>query len=350
MNTHYWVVDEGVDNLCEHPQIKAAAQLLKDQQVVAFPTETVYGLGGNAQSDDAIDRVFQAKGRPSDNPLIVHIASRDLVYDYVSTVNKKAKQLMDAFWPGPLTIVFPHNGTLSTKVTAELPTVAIRMPDHPVALAILTEAALPVAAPSANTSGRPSPTTADHVFGDLDGKIAGIVNGGPTGVGVESTVIDCSGEVPMILRPGGLTKEKIERVVGPVDVDPSLIEEQEAPRSPGMKYTHYAPIAKVTLVEGTDSFFQRQIDKAKQEGLGVGVLVTEEKAGSFEGVTTVTCGTRDNLASVARGLYGALRQFDDHGEVDVIIAQVYPETDIGQAIMNRLRKAAANRIVVENEE
>ncbi len=346
--TNFWSVENNVDNLLESPEILEAAQLLKHNEVVAFPTETVYGLGGNAQSDIAIERIFNAKGRPSDNPLIVHVSKREDVLDYVNQTTEVSERLMDAFWPGPLTLIFEHNETLSKKVTAGLSTVGIRVPDDPVALAVIEASGCPIAAPSANTSGRPSPTTAAHVEEDLSGKIAGIVDGGSTGVGLESTVVDCTGVVPMILRPGGITKEQLEEVVGEVAVDPSLMEEKEAPRSPGMKYTHYAPKAEMTLVHGSDAFFQQQIDQAVEEGLTVGILVPKEKDERFTGaVRTEVCGEAGQIESVARELYGALRRFDSGESIDVIFAQTVGEASLGQAVMNRLRKAAGNRVIVE---
>ncbi|MBM7095575.1 threonylcarbamoyl-AMP synthase [Bacillus sp. H-16] len=349
-NMFIWTVEKDVDNLAESHHIQEAAERLIQNEVVAFPTETVYGLGGNAQSDKAIDRIFQAKGRPSDNPLIVHIAKRDDVKRYVEKTNELGEKLMNAFWPGPLTLVFRHNGRLSTKVTAGLDTVGIRMPDHPVALAVIEASGLPIAAPSANTSGRPSPTTAAHVQEDLRGKIAGIVDGGATGVGLESTVVDCTGEEPMILRPGGITKEQLEAVVGKVAVDPSLAQEKEAPRSPGMKYTHYAPKAEMILVDGSDRFFQEQIDKANRKGLNAGILVPVEKSETFSGMRRQEiCGTESDISTVARELYGALRSFDSGEAVDVIFARTVGEAALGQAVMNRLRKAAGNRVLTENE-
>ncbi|PYZ96096.1 threonylcarbamoyl-AMP synthase [Alteribacter lacisalsi] len=346
--THYFIVDINVDNLSENQAVKDAAALLRKNETVAFPTETVYGLGGNALSGEAIARIFKAKGRPADNPLIAHVADKEDIYRYTEDVNEKAEQLIDAFWPGPLTLIFPHNGSLSEAVTAGLPTVAIRMPGHPLALALIRKAGVPVAAPSANTSGRPSPTSAAHVRVDLDGKIAAVVDGGATGVGLESTVVDCSGDIPVILRPGGITKEQLEEVIGPVEVDPALAAETAAPRSPGMKYTHYAPNAALTVVEGSDRFFQEQIDEAARSGRRVGILVPEEKAGRYTGAAEqVVCGSSHDLRTVARDLYAGLRAFDLSGRSDVIFAAAVPETDIGQAVMNRLRKAAGNRIVSE---
>lgn len=255
--------------------IDAAAALLQEGELVAFPTETVYGLGGDATVSDSVKKIYEAKGRPSDNPLIVHVAERTQLDAFVTDVSDEAQRLMDAFWPGPLTILLPvKEGALAPEVTAGLSTVAVRIPSHPVALAILKAADLPIAAPSANTSGKPSPTKASHVKEDLAGRIACIIDGGTTGVGVESTVLDCSGSQPVILRPGGVTKEALENVVGPVLTDVALKQTTAAPKAPGMKYTHYAPVAPAYLVDGTTDYFQACIRLFQLEGEVVGVLAT----------------------------------------------------------------------------
>ncbi len=264
----HWIVENDVENNKSYPQIVEAARILQENEVVAFPTETVYGLGANAKSDAAVEKIFKAKGRPSDNPLIVHISNKNQLEGLVMSVPSSAEKLIEAYWPGPLTIIFnKKENVLSEKVTAGLDTVAIRMPDHPVALAIIEAAGLPIAAPSANRSGKPSPTTAQHVIDDLDGRIIGVVDGGETGVGVESTVVDCTGPVPIILRPGGVTKEQLQEVVGEIIVDPSLKEGKGAPKSPGMKYTHYAPDAPVYLVEGNSAVIQNLVDEKRKEGI-----------------------------------------------------------------------------------
>ncbi|WP_153126975.1 L-threonylcarbamoyladenylate synthase [Peribacillus tepidiphilus] len=346
MNTIVWKVDNFVDKNIDCPQISQAAELLRKNEVVAFPTETVYGLGANAASDEAVEKIYKAKGRPSDNPLIVHIADIDQLHNIVKEIPEKAHKLIDAFWPGPLTIIFRKKSGLSHLVTAGLDTVAVRMPDHPIALALIKESGLPIAAPSANTSGKPSPTTSDHVKRDLFGKIAGIIDGGETGVGVESTVLDCTEEIPVILRPGGVTKEQLEEVIGEVRLDLALENERVVPKSPGMKYTHYAPEAPLILIKGSKKFFQKQIDEKKAEGLKVGVLTTIENADEYKADYIVTVGSYRNLESVAAGLYRALRSFDDK-DVDIIFGEVYPTSGIGQAIMNRLMKAAGQQLISE---
>ena len=345
MNTKRWSVDKYVDDKDTYPQITQAADLLIKNEVVAFPTETVYGLGGNAQNDEAVTKIFEAKGRPSDNPLIIHIAEEEQLKGFVEEIPEKAAHLMKVFWPGPLTLIFKKKkGMLSDKATAGLSTVAVRMPSHPVALAIIRAAGLPIAAPSANRSGRPSPTIADHVWDDLNERIAGLVDGGPTGVGVESTVLDCTESIPVILRPGGVTKEQLEEVIGEVCIDPALTNKAEAPKSPGMKYRHYAPDAPLTLVNGPKEFIQSLVDKKKAEGLSVGILTTEENQHFYRADYVVACGKRDNLDSVASSLYDALRKFNNTN-ADVLYSEMFPQDGVGHAIMNRLMKAAGHRVI-----
>lgn len=345
MITKRWSVDNSVDKEGSYSQFSQAADLLKNNEVVAFPTETVYGLGGNAENDDAVKKIFQAKGRPSDNPLIIHIADKAQLDGFVTEIPQNAQALMNVFWPGPLTLIFIlKGGVLSQYATAGLSTVAVRMPDHPVALELLKKTGLPIAAPSANRSGRPSPTTAEHVWEDLNGRIAGLVDGGPTGVGVESTVVDCTGEVPVILRPGGITREQLEEVVGDVSVDPALADESQAPKSPGMKYRHYAPDAPLYLVEGTREDIQHFVDDKKQEGLSVGVLTTVENREFYHADYVYACGQREKLETVASSLYEALRYFNTT-DAEVIFCEMFPGEGVGHAIMNRLMKAAGHRVI-----
>ena len=346
MHTNMWVVDNVVETKKDYPQLQEAARLLRENEAVAFPTETVYGLGANAMNDEAIAKIFEAKGRPSDNPLIVHIGAKSQLSGIVREITPVAEVLMEHFWPGPLTIILPKKDGISEKVTAGLDTVGVRMPDHEVALALIEAANVPVAAPSANRSGRPSPTLASHVYEDLNGKIAGIVDGGATGVGVESTVIDCTSEVPTILRPGGITKEQLEEVIGTVSLDPALKDETEKPKAPGMKYTHYAPKAPLSIVEGSRDFIQQLVDKKKEQGYTVGVLTTEEYQHVYKADVVLSCGVRSDLASVATKLYDVLRTFDA-SKVDVIFSESFPNEGIGNAIMNRLTKAAGHHIITE---
>jgi L-threonylcarbamoyladenylate synthase len=335
--------------------IEAAASLLRSGQTVAFPTETVYGLGADASNSSAVELIFSAKGRPADNPLIVHIADTSQLEGLVtaSAVTPGIQKLMDAFWPGPLTIVLPAKAErISPLVTAGLSTVGIRIPDHPVALSLLKAANCPIAAPSANSSGRPSPTLASHVCEDLNGRIGGLVDGGQTGVGLESTVIECIDDEVYILRPGGVTAAQMQQVLPDVRIHSPRQEEvpqKEAPRSPGMKYTHYAPQGHMKLVGGDSheqvaAWIQRDLNEAKAQGETTGVLTFDEYVALYEADVIMSCGRLADLESIAHGLYAALRRFDEES-VSYILAETCPEEGIGQAIMNRLRKAAGNEIV-----
>jgi L-threonylcarbamoyladenylate synthase len=355
--TAYWKV--AVDDL-QLEELAEPARILREGGLIAFPTETVYGLGADARQTDAVRKIFTAKGRPSDNPLIVHIANRSQLEELAAPPDETVSRLMDAFWPGPLTVVLPVKpGALSPLVTAGLNTVGLRMPDHPVALQLITAAGCPVAAPSANRSGRPSPTQAAHVLDDLAGRIDGIVDGGPTGVGLESTVVaytaapdgDPGGGVLDILRPGGVSAEQLRAALPGVEVrDASAHQEpSQAPRAPGMKYTHYAPRGVMTIVQGdapeqVQARLQRELDEAHARGERTGVLTYREHAGALYADTIVACGSLGDLESVAHGLYAALREFDEAGAT-FIVAEACPEEGIGAAIMNRLRKAAADRII-----
>ncbi len=341
METKWWKQRKNSSDV--EAQVEAASALLLEKQVVAFPTETVYGLGADATEEAAVQRIFEAKGRPADNPLIVHVADEDQVSQLVSEISPVARKLMDEFWPGPLTLVLKSNGAAAENVTAGLPTIGIRMPDHPLALSLLRKTGKPLAAPSANRSGRPSPTTADHVYQDLDGKIAGILDGGPTGVGVESTVVDCTTEIPIILRPGGVTKEDLEKFLPQVMVDPALADEKQKPKSPGMKYTHYAPESPLWLVDGNDDFFSDQLYRLKEDGHRVGVIASDELAEKLDHYPLISCGSRFQLHQVAEKLYGALREFKK-SDVDLILCETFTEKGVGAAIMNRLNKAAVKRI------
>ena len=348
METKHWYVDKCEVNHPHYPQIKEAADLIRRGEVVAFPTETVYGLGGQVKMDSAVDKIFEAKGRPSDNPLIVHIAKPEDVDELAHMIPLYARNLMDAFWPGPLTVVVPkRDGVLSERVTAGLATIAIRMPDHPAALALIKEAGIPVAAPSANRSGKPSPTTAQHVLDDLNGRIAGVIDAGETGVGLESTVVDCTGEYPIILRPGGVTEAEIKAVAGKAATNTDLKKKEDAPKAPGMKYTHYAPEAPLYIMEGTAEIIQKKVDEWHTQGKKVGVLASLENAALYEAEAVVTCGSRHDLASVAKELYGALRSFNEKS-IDVIIAEAFPADGVGAAVMNRLEKAAGHKWINTN--
>lgn len=317
--------------------MQQAIQLLKAGELVAFPTETVYGLGADATNEAAVAKIFQAKGRPQDNPLIVHIANKQQLLPLVEELPAVAKQLIDRFSPGPITYILPHSGLCASNVTAGLRTIALRIPEHPIALQLLELSDLPLAAPSANISGKPSPTTADHVYEDLKGKIAGIIDGGPTKVGMESTVIDLSKEQPIILRPGAITREMIEKELNiPIDLasDQTQVEQ---PLSPGMKYPHYAPDVPLILGPSSKEQLQQLINKYEADGKRVGLLAREQLLVHLTVEHKVSLGK--TLEDVGKNLYHALRSFK-RTDVDIIICESFPEAGLGRAIMNRLQKAA----------
>ncbi|RSL28932.1 threonylcarbamoyl-AMP synthase [Salibacterium salarium] len=339
-HTVLWNVDNLKEGESASPAIIEAGLCINRGEAVAFPTETVYGLGADAANDKAVDEIFAAKGRPGDNPLIVHIGKLEQWQDLASYVPDMAQKLATSFWPGPLTLVVPKKQTVSEKVTAGLSSVAVRMPDHAVARALINAAGVPVAAPSANRSGRPSPTKAEHVQYDLDGRIAGILNGGDAGYGLESTVVDCTGEKAVILRPGGITKEQIESVLGVNQVQQtSTIREEEAPKAPGMKYRHYAPSSPLVLV---DDHMENYIEKERQAGKKVGVLAVEENKNTFQPLAHlfISLGSVENLEDIAAHLYHNLR-IADQSDVDIILCETFLKRGIGTAIMNRLEKAAS---------
>ena len=335
--------------------LSEAAEILRRGGLVAFPTETVYGLGANALDEEAAKKIYEAKGRPSDNPLIAHIADFDALKPLVAQVPDCAKKLMDAFWPGPLTIIFNKSGIVPYGTTGGLETVAVRMPSHPVAAELIRLAGIPVAAPSANTSGRPSPTTADHVAQDMRGRIDMIVDGGEVGIGVESTIVDVSEGVPTVLRPGAVTMEMLREVLGEVRIDRAVLEPMKAdlkPKAPGMKYRHYAPKAALTLVEGAVDEMAKAIgvlaDREGKQGRRVGIICTEETKGRYSQGVLRSIGTRSEAASIAHNLYAVLREFDDL-DVDVIFSEAFSSDELGQAVMNRLTKAAGYHIVNAGE-
>ncbi|WP_310604415.1 L-threonylcarbamoyladenylate synthase [Anaerosporobacter sp.] len=332
--------------------LQEAVSILQRKGLVAIPTETVYGLGGDALDAEASKKIYEAKGRPSDNPLIVHIAEVDSLGELTKEVPEKAYKLAEAFWPGPLTMIMQKSDNVPYGTTGGLNTVAIRMPSNKIALELIRESGVYIAAPSANTSGRPSPTKAEHVIEDLSGKIDMIIDGGAVGIGLESTIVDLTGEVPMILRPGFITKQMLEDVIGQVEVDKAIIAKSVdpslKPKAPGMKYKHYAPKAELTIVEGAE---QAVVDKinacAKQKmeaGYQVGVIATDETFARYEASIVKTIGSRYDEEQIARGLYAILREFDEQ-QVDVIYSEGFAESNLGQAIMNRLLKAAGYHVI-----
>lgn len=340
-------------------QLEEAGAVLRHGGTVAFPTETVYGLGANALSEEAIAKIFAAKGRPQDNPLIIHISKLEQLKQLVKSIPPVAEKIMRHFWPGPLTLVFSKSKQVPRAVTAGLDTVAVRLPDHEVALALIDEAGVPVAAPSANISGKPSPTTALHVKEDLSGKIDVIVDGGVAGVGLESTVLDVTGPVPMILRPGGITVEMIAEVTsGLVEIDPAIKGEirQEGltPRSPGMKYAHYSPEGQVILVQGDEADkivakVKVLVEEGQAKGKKVAVLATDETSALYQKLLSgkyflLQMGSRSDLAQVSQRLYDSLRRCDQIG-ADLIFTETFTRTGLGMALMNRLDKAAGYQLV-----
>lgn len=338
-------------NNIDEKLLKEAALILKNGGTVAFPTETVYGLGGNALDENAVGKIFEAKGRPSDNPLIIHISESKDLNKLILESNKNAEILMKEFWPGPLTLIFNKSKNVPKSVTGGLDTVAIRMPSHPIARLLIKLSGVAVAAPSANLSGKPSPTKEEHVIKDLKGRVDAIVCGGNAQVGVESTVVDITSEIPMILRPGGITKEQLEKVIGRVDVDPALKNKEDKnliPKSPGMKYTHYSPEAQVILVNGDlDKMVWKikEIAKTKEsEGYKVGIMSTEETKKKYSRGVIISVGSRERLETVASNLFKTLREFDEQ-KVDIILAEGFEEKEVGQAIMNRLTKSAGYNVV-----
>lgn len=336
------------DNYIKDEELKEASAVIRSGGLVAFPTETVYGLGGDATNPEASRKIYAAKGRPSDNPLIVHIADFSQLRNIVAEVPQEAEKLAEAFWPGPLTMILRKNDVIPYETTGGLDTVAIRMPSHPVARAFLQDSGCMIAAPSANTSGRPSPTTAQHVWGDLHGKIEILLDGGSVGIGIESTIVDLSEERPMILRPGFITQEMLSAVLGDVGMDPGLASEnsKQPPKAPGMRYRHYAPKADLTLVEGTMEEVISKINALTREaqamGKSVGVLATEENKDCYVADHVIVIGQRQDEAEIARHLFDVLRQFDDL-QVDLIYSESFVAAGVGQAIMNRLLKAAGHK-------
>lgn len=332
--------------------LSLAVKTLQDGGLVAMPTETVYGLAANALDPTAVEKIFQAKGRPADNPLIIHIGAIDQLPSLVKDISPLAKQLMNAFWPGPLTLIFHASDLVPNIVSAGLPTVAIRFPSHPIALKLINGSGLVLAAPSANTSGKPSPTTAKRVLEDLNSKIDLIVDGGQVEVGLESTVLDVTGDIPTILRPGKITKEMLEEVVGKVTIDPALTEFNHmnlTPKAPGMKYSHYSPNAQVYIVEGLAADVTRTIEELTardhRKGKKVGIMATDQTISSYtQGDMMISLGSRLDLESIAYSLFEALRQFDDD-QIDIVYTESFSLEGIGDAIMNRLTKAAGHNII-----
>lgn len=332
--------------------IRRAGEILKNGGLVAFPTETVYGLGGDALNPEASRKIYAAKGRPSNNPLIVHIADMEHLEPIVTEIPEKARRLASVWWPGPLTMIFNKKDIVPDTTSGGLTTVAVRMPNHPIALELIRAAGGYIAAPSANTSGRPSPTIAEHVREDLDGKIDMILDGGEVRIGLESTIVDFTDDVPMLLRPGYINMERLEEVLGEVLIDPAILDENAArdmrPKAPGMMYRHYAPKALLTIVEGAEKDVTEKIlelaGRAQTEGKKVGVIAADETAEAYAAYDVKNIGSRQTDKEIARRLFRVLREFDDDG-TDIILSESFETPRMGQAIMNRLLKAAGHRVI-----
>ena len=344
MNTIISKID--INNI-DKDEIKKQAELLKQGKTVIFPTETVYGLGANALDENAVKKIYEAKGRPSDNPLIVHIYDKKEVYNLAKDINEKAETVMNHFWPGPITIILNKNDIVPYVTSGGLKTVAIRMPSHLIAREIIKQSKVPVAAPSANISGRPSPTKEEHVYEEMNKRVSGIVLGGDCNFGLESTVLDMTTEIPMILRPGSITKEDLEKVIGEVLIDPSLAkkEDNKKAKAPGMKYTHYSPDAEVYIVSGNEEKTIQKIndlvEENKKRGLKTGVMCLEKNKHYYKG-EVLSLG--NSLEEVGSNLFDALRQMDKMN-VDIVYSEEFQYEGVGQAIMNRLLKSAGYKTI-----
>lgn len=347
MNTQIITIDENNINV---DLLERAGRILKKGGLVAFPTETVYGLGGDALNESSSAKIYEAKGRPSDNPLIVHIADMEALPLLVKEIPKEAYLLAEKYWPGPLTMIFKKSQEVPYTTTGGLETVAVRMPAHKTAQELIRAAGGYVAAPSANRSGRPSPTVADYVIEDLNGYVDMIIDGGEVNIGLESTIIDLSGDKPMILRPGYITEAMLLEVLESVTTDRTILDgnSKEAPKAPGMKYRHYAPKGSLTIVEGNRNeviaYMNEQIIALQAEGIKTGVIATDETRESYAGDVIKSVGSRYDEAIIARRLFRVLREFDDEG-VQEIFSESFDSQGIGQAIMNRLLKAAGHHVI-----
>jgi L-threonylcarbamoyladenylate synthase len=336
----------------EIEKIRVAANFIKKGGLVAFPTETVYGLGADALNGKAVLALFKAKKRPLDNPPIVHVYDAKDVYRLAKEIPPEAENLMRTFWPGPLTLIFKRSMIVPDVTVAGLDTIAVRMPRHNVALALIKESNCPISAPSANLAGKPSPTAAKHVLEDLDGRIDAVLDAGPTAIGVESTVLDLTVDPPQVLRPGGTPYEVLKKTLGRVELNPVVTAEKplsiDRARSPGVKHKHYAPDADVVVVEGELSAVVSKVNELAEfylrRGSKVGILCTDETARNYRADVVKSLGSRSNLAGIAKNLFRLLREFDLE-KVDVVIAEGVPTQGLGLAVMNRLRKASGYKIV-----
>ncbi|RXM77809.1 threonylcarbamoyl-AMP synthase [Clostridium tetani] len=335
----------------ENKILKECGEALRNGKLVVFPTETVYGLGANALKEDAVKKIFEAKGRPQDNPLIVHISELEEIAPLVEEVPKIAYKLMEKFWPGPMTIILPKSSLIPSRTSGGLNSVGIRMPSNEIARKLIKEAKVPIAAPSANISGRPSPTNIETCIEDLKGKVDYIIGGEKCDVGVESTVIDCTIYPPCVLRPGGITLEMLKNIDNKIYIDPAIMtgdNKDLKPKAPGMKYRHYAPKAELKIIRGD---LKNSVDKIKKltdeyesQGKNVGIMATDETREFYVNGHVISLGGRENLETIARNLFSVLRSFDSKN-VDIILSETFEEKGIGIAIMNRLKKSAGFNII-----
>ena len=352
MTTEYVVLNEETP---DPAVIERAGQIIKNGGLVAFPTETVYGLGGDALNPASSKKIYAAKGRPSDNPLIVHVCRFEDIGPIVREIPPQAVRLAEAFWPGPLTMIFHKNDRVPAETTGGLDTVAIRFPSNTIAQALIKASGGYIAAPSANRSGRPSPTLARYCMEDLDGRVEMVIDGGQVGIGIESTIIDLTEEEPVILRPGFITQKKLAQVLGNVDVDRTIITPDSgiAPKAPGMKYRHYAPKGELVILEGSRGNVVAEINKAaakdRENGIRSGVICTDETRDMYSADCVKSAGARGDEESIARELFRILREFDDEN-VGHIYSESFREGDLGQAIMNRLMKAAGHKVIDLSDE
>ena len=334
----------------EELALQEAGEILRQGGLVAFPTETVYGLGGDALNPQSSRKIYAAKGRPSDNPLIIHIASMEALPLIVKEVNDTVRKGAESFWPGPLTIILPKSDAVPEETTGGLQTVAVRFPSHPVARRLIECAGGYVAAPSANVSGKPSPTLAKYVIEDMDGRIDMIIDGGEVGIGLESTIVDLTVEPPQILRPGYITQEMLNEVLGAVDVDKTILDNSsgQAPKAPGMKYRHYAPKGDLTIVTGDAAdvvaYINAQAAEFTAAGKKVGIIASEEVLQQYRAAIVKNIGNRTDETAIARNLYRILREFDEEG-AEIIFSEAFDDGGMGQAIMNRLLKAAGHKVI-----
>lgn len=335
--------------------IKKAGQILKDGGLVAFPTETVYGLGGNALDPRASMKIYAAKGRPSDNPLIVHIAELEKLKEITTKIPEGARILAEKYWPGPLTMILPKADIVPKETTGGLDSVAVRFPSDVIAQELIRAAGGFVAAPSANTSGRPSPTLAQHVEEDLGDAIDMILDGGQVGIGLESTIVDFTEEIPVVLRPGYISLEMLQETLGEVRMDKGLLitDNSVHPKAPGMKYRHYAPQADLAIVEGPTekviSYINQMTEEASKKGLRIGIIAVDETAARYKNGIVRSIGSREEEETIAHHLYEVLRDFDGDG-VSAIYSEAFYTPKMGQAIMNRLLKAAGHKIIYVQED